>query len=114
MILYQEDINRLIEIQDFIHANLDKDLKVNSLAKKFNLEKHTLCRHFTQHFKIPLHQYIVNIRLAKAHELLANNIKSVSEVAIAVGYRDKSAFSNAFSSKFSMSPKELFKQNPKQ
>lgn len=109
MILYDDDIERLKKIQEYIHSNLDEDLRVKVLAQKFFIDKYKLGRHFTKQFGLPIHNYIMKQRMIKAHELLLNKTMPICQVAMQVGYNDRSSFSHAFSTYYGVPPKNLFR-----
>ena len=110
MILYEEDIERLVKIRDFIHDNLCYELKTSIVAKKFGIDKYKLRRHFTKHFKHAFYHYIFVQRMKKAMDLLCHKTP-VFETAKAVGYDDKSAFSHAFTGFFGESPASILKRH---
>lgn len=110
MILYENDVDRLDKIKDYIDSNLNQDLKIKTIAQKFSLEQHTLRRHFKAHFHLSLHLYVRNKRMAKAYELLSKQAMPVSEVADATGYSDVSTFSHAFSAYHGIAPNNCLKK----
>ena len=109
MVLYEIDIQRLKEIQNYIESNLEKDLRIKIIAQHFRLTAHTLRRQFKVHTGVPVHHYILVQRMVRARELLLNRIMPVSEVANAVGYHEISTFSHAFSSYYGRSPNDCIK-----
>ena len=56
-------------------------------------------------------QYILNIRLTTAKNLLLYSKQNVSEIAIAVGYPNALYFSRLFTKHFGLSPSLFKKQN---
>jgi len=51
-------------------------------------------------------EFIRNIRLKHAAQMLANNIGNISEIAFAVGFNDPKYFSRCFKVEFGMTPRE--------
>ncbi len=49
--------------------------------------------------------------MAEAYKLLLNKTLPVCEVAHVIGYKDKSTFSHAFSTYYSICPKDLLRTN---
>jgi transcriptional regulator GlxA family with amidase domain len=107
MILYEQDIERLNEIREYIISNLKMKLKTELIAKKFLIDKHKLGRQFQYHFGITIGQFIHGLRMERAYELLANKKMSVNEVAEEVGYHNRCGFSHAFTAHFKMSPQKV-------
>jgi len=104
MILYTEDIERLEKIRTYINSNLSHELNASAIAKKFEINKYKLNRHFSQQFNTTLFRYILEQRMNCALELLSKNALPVSEVAKLVGYEDKSVFNHAFTNYFGSCP----------
>ena len=53
-------------------------------------------------------EFIRNIRMKHAIQMLANNIGNISEIAYAVGFNDPKYFSRCFKSEFGCTPREYF------
>jgi DNA-binding response OmpR family regulator len=58
-------------------------------------------------------EFIRNIRMKHAVQMLNNNIGNISEIAYAVGFNDPKYFSRCFKAEFGMTPKEWMDQNRK-
>ncbi len=52
-------------------------------------------------------EFIRNVRLKHAVQMLTNNMGNISEIAFAVGFNDPKYFSRCFKSEYSMTPKEF-------
>lgn len=104
MILYARDIDRLAQIRRHIDENLDKDLSLDIVCKIFNISSATLRRHFTFYFEKTFHNYILELRLFKASELLYSRSNTISEVCVLVGYKERSSFTRAFTKFFGVAP----------
>lgn len=101
--------NRLQKLLDYIDANLDGNLHLNSLAERFYLNPDYLNRYFRKEIGIPLHAYIVQLRMEKARRLLLEG-KSISTTAIICGYPNYSSFIRVFSKTVGMSPAKFRQQ----
>lgn len=66
---------------------------------------------FKKKHGIPVNQYVRELQLAKAQELLLNTSFSVAMVAEYVGYEDANYFSSLFKKQFGLSPKQYRKEN---
>ncbi|MBS1533109.1 MAG: helix-turn-helix transcriptional regulator [Bacteroidetes bacterium] len=102
--LYDKDIKRLELIQQYITANLDKDLRIDTLAQLINVGASTLRTHFSIHYKQPIHQYIRICRLNRARELLLQNHLTVAEIAATVGFKERTSFTRVFTRYIGCSP----------
>ena len=97
--MFEEVINRF-------HRDYQTDINIARLAESY----HTSCSWFIREFKkytgYSPKQYITNLRLRHAKELLNNQYLSVSNVAALVGYDNQLYFSRLFHKYIGMSPSE--------
>ena len=70
-----------------------------------HLSMSKLTRGFSSFYGIPIHQYIIEQRLAQAAQLLLEGDWNVSEIAAIVGYGKPSNFAAAFKKKYGVAPK---------
>ncbi|MDR2212737.1 MAG: helix-turn-helix domain-containing protein [Pseudomonadales bacterium] len=100
---YHDD-ETIIEIQDWLHSCYQDDLTLERIAGRFGLSVRTLNRRFRQATgKTPL-QYLQQVRLDNARELLRSSNLSIAEIAFHAGYPDASYFSAAFRKAMKMTP----------
>lgn len=82
----------------------EQNMSLSSLAEKFEQPVSTLSRMFTDKLGIKFIDYLSDLRLKRASELLSETKMSIQEVANWVGYIDASSFTRKFSSKYGASP----------
>lgn len=100
------DDESIIEIQEWLHSCYNEEITLESLAEKFDFSTRSLNRRFKQATgKSPM-QYLQQIRMENAQELLKTSNLSIAEVAFSVGYPDNSYFSALFRKSISLTPKE--------
>jgi AraC-like DNA-binding protein len=75
-----------------------------SLAKSVGMSLSTLRRRFKQVQGVPLHGYIVQSKILRARELLAETDEPIKSIADRLGYRDVYFFTRQFSQKVGVSP----------
>ncbi len=97
------------EICDFIKYNLDKELTVQSLCKKFHISKNTLYKLFYEHFDTTPNDYILLLRIEKAKELIPDKSLTINEAAQKSGFRNYSHFSRIFKKHTGHSPAQFRK-----
>lgn len=90
---------------DFIHTNYYKNINIKDVCRFVGLEYSYLFRLFQEQVNLSPGRYLAHYRLTKAAALLRNTAMPVTEIAAAVGYEDRAAFSKAFSNKYGVSPK---------
>jgi AraC family transcriptional regulator, exoenzyme S synthesis regulatory protein ExsA len=94
-------------LRDFMNANFNKPLTVEDYAYLTGRSLSTFNRDFKRQFQISPKKWLMDRRLEKAHDLLARNRTSVTEIAFDVGYENFSHFIKAFHKKFGISPKQF-------
>ena len=81
---------------DYIEEHLAESISLAALAQLARLSPNYFCRAFSQSFGVPPQRYHTRQRIERAKTLLAERRRSVTEVGLAVGYSEASAFSAAF------------------
>lgn len=83
-------------VMEFIRERLAEDVTIDALADVARLSPFHFVRAFKQSFGDPPHRYLMARRIERAQALLADPGRSVTEIAMNVGYAGPSAFSAAF------------------
>lgn len=94
----------------YISENYHKDLSLEHLSKIFYISTYHLNKLFKEYSGFTIHNYIINIRIAKAKILLIKN-NSVSLCGQMVGYNNLAHFSRVFKAHTGISPKQYLKNN---
>jgi len=96
-------------IEVHVQANLTSDmLTVATLAAAFTMSESSLLRQLKRLTGLTPLQYLQEMRLDRARQLLENRTyKSVAKVAAAVGYADARSFSRAFKRRFGKLPSDF-------
>lgn len=92
----------------YMRENLDKNVTVTDLAKHVYLSGSYFANLFKKVTGTTLINYMNGLRIEKAKEMLLDD-KQVQEVAIHLGYEDRSYFTDVFKRHVGMTPTE-FKQ----
>lgn len=100
-------MGHLAKIKRFLRHNYSKsDLSPGLVAKEFNISVNYLHKLFAKG-SVTFGAYLRELRLVRASEILSDPIsinKSISEVALEVGFNDLSYFDRLFVKKFSLTP----------
>jgi AraC family transcriptional regulator len=83
-------------VAGYIAAHLDEEMSLKDLADIANLSPYHFARAFKRSFGEPPHHYLNGRRIERAKALLENPARSVTEVALAVGFADPVSFTAAF------------------
>ena len=93
-------------IKNELTENLNKDLTLNELSKKYNISKTTIKTCFKAIYGKPLFKWRKEYRLQHAEELLKNTDFKIVEIANKVGYKNSSKFTAAFKDYSGFTPSE--------
>ena len=99
-------------IMQYIGSHFADDLSVERLCNIFGCSRTTLMNSFKHKYNITLGNYIKNLRLEKAAEMLKSN-KSIKEISIDTGFSEQNYFSKVFYSKYNMPPSEYRRMQKK-
>jgi AraC family transcriptional regulator len=80
----------------YIEEHLAEPISLEALARLVDLSACYFCRAFRQSLGMPPQRYQLSQRIERAKTLLAKRAASVTDVGLAVGYNDTSAFCTAF------------------
>jgi len=83
-------------IIEFIEARLADNVSLHALAQVVRLSPYHFVRCFKQSFGVPPHRYLTAKRIDRAKTLLASPRRSITEIALDLGFSTSSSFSAAF------------------
>lgn len=108
-ILAQAEADWLADFEAYIRAHIADDaLSISFLAQEFSMSESTFLRQVTRITGLSPKQYLQEVRLHAAREMLENKTySSVSQVAAKVGYTDTRTFSRSFRQRFGKLPSEV-------
>ena len=86
----------IMEAKQIIDGQLAFAPSCEELSRMVHLSMSKLTRGFSSFYGMPIHQYIIEQRLAQAAQLLLEGDWNVSEIAAIVGYGKPSNFAAAF------------------
>lgn len=100
------------QVHDLLTQNLDKRYTIEELARKFHLNASTMKQAFKALYGQPIATYMKEYRIHKAMQLLQTTDLSIADIALQLGYRSQSRFSEAFKDIAHILPTDYRKQNP--
>jgi AraC family transcriptional regulator len=83
-------------VANYIAEHVSEQISLTTLAQLVRLSPYHFCRAFRHSFGTPPHQYHAGHRMGHARTLLADSASSVTEIGLAVGFRETSSFTAAF------------------
>jgi AraC-like DNA-binding protein len=99
----QELFRRLLVAREYIHAHVSNEISLKAVARAACLSPFHFHRGFTQAFQRTPHQYVTELRLAQARDMIFDGL-SVLDACVAVGFSSPSAFSRLFRKRFGQPP----------
>ena len=90
------DFNGLTSAVELILRNYSRSLSVQEMATAACLSTSEFSRSFKRHFGLSPHQYLRQIRINAACELLATSDHGLSDIAALTGFCDQSHLTNTF------------------
>ena len=96
--------SRMRKILLYIGANLGGDLSAHTIAQACMLSTSTLERLFSKYLQQSCRQYVEEVRIQKAYELITQHDKMIKEAMYATGYKTRPAFNKAFKRKYGYPP----------
>jgi AraC-like DNA-binding protein len=93
-------------VRRIINSNLEKEISIEELAGKVNLNRTTLQKVFKEMYGLTINEYRTKARLQLAKNLLASTELSITEIAGRSGYANASKFTEVFKKNEGMLPKD--------
>lgn len=97
------------EVTKYIDENYI-DITVKDLVTKFHFNEDYFNRLFKEKSSMTYLEYLQEIRLKNAYDLIQNTNNSIEEIASKVGYNNKGYFYKIFVAKYKMTPAKLRKK----
>lgn len=97
--------DRVRQVQEYIRENLAAPMSLDELAKRSGLSSSHFAALFRKAAGTSVIDYVKRLRSARARELLLTTNRSVTEIAVDVGYADPFYFSRQFRAVNGVSPK---------
>lgn len=96
----------IIKVQEWLQENYSDQMQVSKVADRFRMSVRSLNRRFRLATNTTPLQYLQEMRISHAKDLLKKSNLGVSEVADKVGYQDSSYFTGLFKKLNSVTPNE--------
>ena len=103
--------DQLVQAEALMMQDLQRPLKIESIAREISMSPSTLLRQFRQVYGKSVHEYYVEKKMEVAKQLIIEKKLPVKEVARLLGYRQASPFIETFSKLYGCSPGSLNVQN---
>jgi AraC family transcriptional regulator, transcriptional activator of the genes for pyochelin and ferripyochelin receptors len=113
------EVARIHEARDYLAQHYAKPPNIAELARRVGLNRTKLKETFRQILGFTIYEYIVQLRMERAAEMLVTGDYDIAQVAYAVGYEYPANFTAAFKRHFGQLPRnwkrsQLFAEEPVQ
>lgn len=99
------DFGAVAEVLGHIDAKLDQTLSMAALAARAGWSTFQLDQRIRALFGVTASQYVTRRRIERSRHLLERTDQSISEIALACGYGDQSAFTRQFRRSVGLPPR---------
>ena len=103
---------KLVEAVSLMEANLEEPMSLDELARHVNLSRRQLERLFQKHLNCVPTRHYLELRLARARQLLLQTSMSIVDVAFACGFVSAPHFSKCYRDFFGMPPRDERHRRP--
>ncbi|HBE77191.1 MAG TPA: hypothetical protein DDW65_05345 [Firmicutes bacterium] len=95
---------KLKKAREYIRAHYHENISLKSVAEYLNVSEAYISRMFTKEMGESFINYVTNLRIEKAKDLLKNSNLSINEISELVGYYNQEHFSRVFKKHEGCSP----------
>jgi two-component system response regulator YesN len=109
-----QDSKRVSQIKpaiEYIKAHFREPITLNSIAKAAHLSVSRLSHIFREQAGVTIIDYLTNIRIEAAKELLISTNKNCTEICFETGYNNQSYFTRTFKEAAKVTPKQFRQMN---
>ena len=101
------EIGKIFEIKGLLTKNIENPPDMDTLSKIFAMSKAKLRTNFKKVFGMPPYQYVIRERLNEAYRLLETSNRSLTDIALSLGFNDQSHFTKSFKNTFDCLPSSV-------
>jgi AraC-like DNA-binding protein len=95
------------KVLEYLQANLGEKVDLDALASQAGLSRFHFSRAFKKTFGVPPCHYLMQLRIRKATELLRDTRRSITDVALDLGFATSAEFARAFRHAMNCTPREF-------
>ncbi len=95
------------EIRNYILKEIYSPISVEDICNHFGISRSTLQSLFKKHLNVPPKQFINDLKMKRAREVISEEFLPITEVAIKLGFSSIHYFSRKFKKDFGITPSEF-------
>ena len=97
------------KVRNVLYKSISTRITIDDIAKKFYRSKNDINRQFKKQYGVTPHNFLLELRIGRAKNMLVNSRKTLSEIANHLCFSSEFHFSNTFKKKVGISPSEFRK-----
>jgi transcriptional regulator of acetoin/glycerol metabolism len=97
----------LRRVREYVQLHMDESIDLSTLAAVAGLSMHHFAREFKQSAGVTPHHYLIQKRIERAQQKLAQTDLSLAEIAYAVGFSDQGHLARHFRGLLGTTPREF-------
>jgi AraC family transcriptional regulator len=101
--------SQLRQLIGYIHRHIDSEIKLTTLAEMAGISQYYFCQLFKQSLGISPYQYVLQLRVERAKQLLKSQKMTICDIALACGFANQSHFTKHFRKLTGTTPKAYWK-----
>lgn len=98
------------QVEEYLKKNYMHDISLDTVSRTINFSPFYFSKLFKQHFGTNFIDYLTDIRIETAKEILSDPTKSAKDIGAMVGYTDPNYFAKIFKRKTGFTPTEYRNQ----
>lgn len=103
----EEHANQLVvRAEEYIRENYHRDLSLDEVSRQLDLSPYYFSKLFKEETGSNFVEYVTNLRIGRAKEMLSQEKCSMKEICAEVGYSDPNYFSRIFKKNTGLTPTE--------
>ena len=107
MSLSKQDMDYIRQAKTILDENFDKHITIPQLARQAGINEAKLKEGFRELYNNSIHNYIQQLRLEKAKQLLLTTTMPITDITYHIGYSHVTHFTTLFKKEVGVTPTEF-------
>lgn len=104
-----KDLDQVKKVYDYVLRNIQENITLETAAEILHMAPGSFCRYFKKRTGKPFIQYLKEIRMSVASQMLSQTEKPISQICIESGYNNLANFNFYFKKTMKLTPSEYRK-----
>jgi YesN/AraC family two-component response regulator len=105
-------LKELVEASvSYINKNFDREISVSDISKYIFLSTSYFTKIFKEYMNVSPHNYLLDIRINRAKELILNTDSKICDIALNVGFSNQQRFNEIFKKRVGITPLKYRKKS---